>query len=724
MGQQEKSLLIVSEDRNVNNFLRTIIHNIIGAKVRIYGQVLEEGLTKPLEADVVMCSGPFLLSRVKEIYPARPIIAPKRIITGYNLEKVLMLPRTTRVLLVNHPRTATIETIDSLKDIGISHIKYVPYWKGAKPDLSAVTTAISPGMSHLCPKEVPRLIDIGPRIISIHSFLELLLALNLDLSYIENFAIYYHNFLMESSRKLASVLEQSELLRKYQEVILNQFEDGLISVNEMGKIDLVNKAIARLVGMDSNTMLAKRVDEFLQVFKHKASLIDETRSGSRSSSISELDGKQVLIQKIPILHEERVRHIYTFREIARMQRLEKDVRVRLAQKGHITKYGFSDIWTISPAINELKEKARDFAVTEKNLLITGESGTGKELFAHAIHRSSPRRDGPFVAVNFAGIPESLIESELFGYEAGAFTGAKKGGKTGLFEEAHGGTIFLDEIGDAPLSVQARLLRVLQEQEIMRVGSSRIIPIDVRILAGTNANLHQAMEENHFRKDLYYRLGTLPLEIPPLREHSEDILYVLNRYLEDRYGVCKQLSDTARTCLLQYRWPGNIRELLNLAEYLCISSRDAAVVALSHLPRRLTDSFAQNGNEALPSSVDSHEAILLKIRKHSADPAAITCLLEILHARKRLVSGRATLVKEMMVRRHSVTEGRMKRHLRILSEAGLVHIGATKQGTVLTQKGEELLDYLIAASGDSPGTANHSESRHNSTSETEPDPAGN
>lgn len=703
MGQQEKSLLIVSEDRNVNNFLRTIIHNIIGAKVRIYGRLLDEEGARPLEADVVMCSGPFLLSRVKELYPNQPIIAPKRIITGYNLEKVLMLPRATRVLLVNHPRTATLETIDSLKNIGISHIKYVPYWKGAKPDLSDVTTAISPGMSHLCPKGLPRLIDIGPRIISIHSFLELLLALDLDLSYIENFAIYYHNFLMESSRKLASVLEQSELLRKYQEVILNQFEDGLISVNELGKIDLVNKTVARLAGTDSSTILAQRIDEFLRAFKHKANLIDETRSGSRSSSISELDGKQVLIQKIPILHEERVRHIYTFREIARMQRLEKDVRVRLAQKGHITKYGFNDIWTVSPAISALKEKAQDFAVTEKNLLITGESGTGKELFAHAIHRSSPRRDGPFVAVNFAGIPEGLIESELFGYDAGAFTGARKGGKMGLFEEAHGGTIFLDEIGDAPLSVQARLLRVLQEQEIMRVGSSRIIPIDVRILAGTNANLHQAMEENRFRKDLYYRLGTLPLEIPPLREHPEDILYILNRYLEDRYGLHKQLGDPAKMCLLQYRWPGNIRELLNLAEYLCISSRDAVVVALSHLPRRLADSFAQTGQGGITGPAASPDAILVAIQKQAADPAAISSLLEVLRARKRLVNGRATLIKEMLARDHAVSEGRMKRHLRLLKEAGLVRVGTTKQGTVLTQKGEEFLDYLMAVGGNSSGT---------------------
>lgn len=700
MEQQGKSLLIVSMDKNVNNFLRTIIHNIIGGSVRVYGQLMEEAAANPLQTDAVMTSGPFLLPRVKEVFPDKPIVAPKRMITGYNLEKVLMLPRATRVLVVNHPRPATDETIDSLKDLGITHLNYVPYWKGAKPDLNLIATAVSPGMGHLCPKEISRIIDIGPRTISMHSFLELLLVLHLDLSYIENFAIYYHNFLMESSRKLATVFEQSELLRKVQEVILNQFEDGLVSVNEMGRIDLVNKSIARLLRMDGNAFLAKHIDELLIDFKHKANLIDESRGGARPSSIYEYDGKQILIQKIPVVNEDRVRHIYSFREIAHIQRLEKDVRVRLAQKGYLTKYGFDDIWTTSKIIHDLKEKARSFAVTERNMLITGESGTGKELFAHAIHQSSPRRDGPFVAVNFAGIPESLIESELFGYEAGAFTGARKGGKMGLFEEAHGGTIFLDEIGDAPFSVQSRLLRVLQEREIMRVGGSRITPIDVRILAGTNANLHLAMEENRFRKDLYYRLSTLPLEIPPLREHPEDIPYILNRYLEERYGLGKRFSEPVRKCLLRYGWPGNIRELINLADYICISSRDADQVELEHLPRSLVEVCGESSEIGKNSPSNSPKMILHHLDDSPAAAASMTCLLSILRERKRTITGRSSLLREMASRNHFLTEGKLKRTLQRLRDAGLVHVGTTKQGTVLTEQGEEFLDYLTAANGDS------------------------
>jgi sigma-54 dependent transcriptional regulator, acetoin dehydrogenase operon transcriptional activator AcoR len=705
MTQQEKSLLIVSVDKNVNNFLRTIIHNIIGGKVRVYGQSLEEGIAKPLHTDVVMTSGSFLLSRVKELYPENLIVAPKRLITGYNLEKVLMLPRATRVLVVNHPRSATEETIDSLKDLGITHLKYLPYWKGVKPDLSAVTTAISPGMTHLCPKEIRRVIDIGPRIISMYSFLELLLALDLDLSYIENFSIYYHNFLMESSRKLASVLEQSEILRKYQEVILNQFEDGLVSVNETGKIDLVNKSLSRLVNRDIDNVLSSSFNDFLVHFKHKVNLIDESRSKSRSSSIYDYYGKQVVIQKIPVENENKVRHIYTFREISRIQRLEKDVRIRLAQKGHVTKYSFSDIWAVDRAISDLKEKARNFAATEKNMLITGESGTGKELFAHAIHQSSQRCGGPFVAVNFAGIPESLIESELFGYEPGAFTGAKKGGKTGLFEDAHGGTIFLDEIGDTPFSVQSRLLRVLQEKEIMRVGGSGITPIDVRILAGTNRDLHQAMEENRFRRDLFYRLSTLPLEIPPLREHPPDILYILNRYLRDRYGVRKEFSAAVTACLLQHSWPGNVRELINLAEYILISSRESNAVVLEHLPKSLAVSCTDHQKQARTSGINVYEEFLQQLQKSSGAVESIFCLLEILRERRRSIAGRFSLMREMLSRSHPVTEGRMKRYLQVLRSHDLIDVGVTKQGTALTKKGEALLEFL-SASRDSPAAPNN------------------
>lgn len=696
MIQLRKTLLIVSLDRKVNNFLRTIIHNIIGSKINVDSRIFEDSSMRQVQPDVVLTSGPFLLARLRALYPDIPIIAPKRLITGYNLEKALMLPRGTRVLVVNHPRSASEDTIECLRSLGITHLEYVPYWKGAQKDLSRCDTAISPGMSHLCPREIKNVIDIGPRIISIHSFLDLLLALDLDLGYLESYATYTQNFLMESSRKLASVLEHSELLRRYQEIILNQFEDGLLSVNEAGEVEIANRAAARLFGRENvDLLLSAGIADLMAGFKHTATLKDESPTDSRSTSIYENDGKQILVQKIPVLSEKSARRIYTFREIARIQRLEKDVRVRLAEKGHVTKYGFEDIWSESRIILDLKDKATHFATTEKNILITGESGTGKELFAHAIHRGSPRREGPFVAVNFAGIPDTLIESELFGYEAGAFTGARKGGKTGLFEQAHGGTIFLDEIGDAPMNLQARLLRVLQEREIMKIGGSRITPIDVRIIAGTNCDLHEAMQEKKFRRDLYYRLNTLPLELPPLREHKEDVFYILRRYLSERYGMRKEFADEVRECLLRYDWPGNQRELINLAEYICISTRGAGTVRLEHLPRGLVEAPSARAEDGMH---DGREAMLGEILHRSSITAdVVRSLLLILRDRRGVPTGRKSMIRELAARDHVLSEGRMKRLLHTLKAMELIQVGATKQGSTLSPKGEAFLEAMLSAS---------------------------
>ena len=223
-------------------------------------------------------------------------------------------------------------------------------------------------------------------------------------------------------------------------------------------------------------------------------------------------------------------------------------------------------------MRDLKVMARKYAASYSNVLITGESGTGKELFAQSIHSGSPCRIGPFVAVNCAALPESLLESELFGYEEGAFTGAKKGGKAGLFELAHNGTIFLDEIGDMPLSLQSRLLRVLQEKEVIRLGGSQVIPVNNRIICATNKNLAHKVEEGLFREDLYYRINILQIHIPPLREHPEDIP-VLARLLFEK--KCKEIKKRKeiRTNLLQmlkrYHWPGNVRQLDAFLERLLV-----------------------------------------------------------------------------------------------------------------------------------------------------------
>jgi transcriptional regulator with PAS, ATPase and Fis domain len=290
--------------------------------------------------------------------------------------------------------------------------------------------------------------------------------------------------------------------------------------------------------------------------------------------IATVGGRQIVINRSPVIVKGKiVGAVSNFKEITDIQKVELQLRKKLHQNGLEAKYRLSDIIGETNEVMEAKELARKFAETESTVLITGESGTGKELFAQGIHSASHRSLGPFVAVNCAVLPENLLESEMFGYEKGTFTGALKDGKPGLFELAHGGTLFLDEIGEIPLRIQALLLRVLQERTIRRVGGERIIPVDVRIITATNRNLEEEVEEKQFRSDLYYRLNVLALELPPLRVRLEDIPKLVEAFLDEFNDKRKNKIITVEKeliCLFQkYDWPGNIRELRNTIERMVV-----------------------------------------------------------------------------------------------------------------------------------------------------------
>ncbi|MEW6243739.1 MAG: sigma 54-interacting transcriptional regulator [Bacillota bacterium] len=274
------------------------------------------------------------------------------------------------------------------------------------------------------------------------------------------------------------------------------------------------------------------------------------------------------------------------------------------------RFTFDEIKGTSPAIRKAKEMARKVASTDSTVLLLGESGTGKELFARAIHGHSFRASKPFVAINCAAIPESLLESELFGYEGGAFTGARPGGKPGKFEVANGGTVFLDEIGDMPLVLQAKLLRVLQDKEVERVGGIRPVSVDVRVISASHKDLEELVMKGAFREDLYYRLAVIPLHIPALRERKEDLYLLLEHYLR-RYRTLysktpKRLSSEVLKVLFDYDWPGNVRELENTVEYI-VNMESGDLVTLDSLPPRFARLIARETTGDPGMSIESAEA---------------------------------------------------------------------------------------------------------------------
>ena len=261
---------------------------------------------------------------------------------------------------------------------------------------------------------------------------------------------------------------------------------------------------------------------------------------------------------------------------------ERQLRKSLVRKSSSAKYTFRDIIAVNAEMRKKVDIAKKFSQAQSNVLITGETGTGKELFAHSIHSASGRMNQPFVAINCATLPETLLESELFGYEPGSFSGASREGKVGLFELAHQGTIFLDEIGEIPVALQAKLLRVLQEKEIRRIGSTTVIPVDVRVIAATNVNIQEQIAQGRFRSDLLYRLNALEIYIPPLRERPDDVIPLMEgqfRLIASAMGKrVPQLSAEAQDILRRYAWPGNVRELRNICERLVVLNDAADVTA--------------------------------------------------------------------------------------------------------------------------------------------------
>ncbi|PIE34082.1 sigma-54-dependent Fis family transcriptional regulator [candidate division KSB3 bacterium] len=385
--------------------------------------------------------------------------------------------------------------------------------------------------------------------------------------------------ILEAERVAVVRQQEIEKARRAKSIIQFAYE-GIISIDRDGMIDIFNPTAEDIFSRKAYKMLGKHIEDVLPA----VGLSQALRTGFQEREKMLILGEtNVLANIIPIqVNEQIVRVVATFQKTSHIQRMEQKIREEFYLKGHTAEHRFQDIIGQTHTIRQVKEEARDYAQIDLPILIYGETGTGKELFAQAIHNASARRNKPFVAFNCAALPEHLLESELFGYVEGAFTGAVKKGRAGLFEQAHGGTIFLDEIGEIPTGIQARLLRVLQESKIRRLGDDRVTPVDVRIIAATNKKLAQLVDEGSFRNDLYYRINVLQLTIPALRQRQEDlpvlIDFFLKKYAQRINKIVKGVSRTGMNLLLDYDWPGNVRQLENIVERLMVRTKERYIMA--------------------------------------------------------------------------------------------------------------------------------------------------
>lgn len=458
---------------------------------------------------------------------------------------------------------------------------------------------------------------------------------------------------IENAKSVAlSAREQKATALRYS-AIIDAASDGLIALDENGHITTINGTAATLLKLDKEGILGHHIAQVIPQSPISQVLVTQKPIHDR---LTQINKESYVFNCSPItLEGSIIGAVSTFRDIGNVIRAEHVVR-RSLSKGLVAKYEFSDLIHVSPPMQDVVNIGRQYAGTDSTILIMGETGTGKELFVHGIHNLSQRKKKPFVSINCAALPEQLLESELFGYEEGAFTGSIKGGKPGRFEISHQGTIFLDEIDSTPESVQIRLLRVLQEKEIMRVGGECNIPVDVRIIAAAGQDMNTAVQEGKFRADLFFRLNVLQLHIPPLRERREDIPLLLDffiRMFSDRQGI-EPISIPGHYLnrLVSYAWPGNVRQLRNFAERLVMNcSLRCSQDTLEVLSRELM----QYGTQPVFEETDSQPEVTLKSQmKHQALGSERAIIMEALvqcrfhknRAAERLGISRTTLWRKI------------------------------------------------------------------------------
>ncbi len=449
-------------------------------------------------------------------------------------------------------------------------------------------------------------------------------------------------------------LKETERAETFKSIVDYSYT-GIIGLDRRSHISTFNPAAEKTLGVKAETVIGKKIEDIFPDLKLEE---EEGNFLPRLNQLGNYGKKSLIFSSVPIkVNNQCYGQVTVLHDAESIRKAEEKIRRDLFKKRFVTQYTFDDIAGNSAVLRRTIDKAKMFAMSDSAVLITGETGTGKELIAQGIHNSSSRRLRPFVSINCGALTESLLDSELFGYERGSFTGAKAEGKIGLFEMAHSGTIFLDEVGEILPSVQVRLLRVLQEKEVMRIGGDRLIPIDVRIIAATNQDLWGLVQSGKFRQDLYYRLNVLELQLPPLRDHLEDIPELIRSILVRKSpslsrvfeGPCAEIFQI----LQRYSWPGNIRELENVVERFSVLVQNVKLEVDAYI-RILQDCFTVRPHSQAKTNAHQVSTQMPSVKDEDIHQALDTLDGNKSAAAKMLGISRTTLYRKMKKQNQSTT----------------------------------------------------------------------
>ncbi len=680
----KKKLCVIGLAEVVCDAMGARLRSLIGEYAEILCWCLETSAdAPPHDYDLYLATYPGTYEYARQVLPAgTTILLAGRFVNPSNFDQLLELPKGTLVLAVDNSRERAKYLMREIASFGINHLNIIPYYPGCpKPANMDQAVAISAGRKKSVPDSMG-FIDLGVREITITTYAEILRAFSISGDVLNSIAHTYMDSVFEMARR-------NNKLSTRRNTIINNIDEIILGIDEQGVIIFKNHGAEGLIASVDKIGELRFEDVFTELERPFSYYYDN----SNEEIVTKINQQYYVLQIRPVAEPigGNIGAIIIVKPVNRVQELENKVRRKLKGTGLTAKYSFTNILGKSPAILQAIEIARKFAGTSLTVLLESESGTGKELFAQSIHQASACANGPFVAFNFSALPESLAESELFGYEEGAFTGARRGGKPGLFEQAHNGTIFLDELGNASLGVQARLLRVLEEREVRRIGGERVLPISVRVIAATNESLGDMIRAKQFRKDLFYRICTCPLYIPPLRERKGDVLLLARHFAETHHSYHLKFDKELEDFCNAYDWPGNVRELQNMVTYLCTVVPPGRTCAIADLPR-----YFQSASDARITTGKPH-APLAALREELMKNGTLDVCKEILALYSAKIRGqnlgREPVFSLLKKNDDGITYPALRRHLGVLKRHGMLRAGSTKQGTEITPLGREFLGYV-------------------------------
>jgi transcriptional regulator with PAS, ATPase and Fis domain len=684
----KKHIAIITNAKEIRSAMKEQIDLIFEDLVENEIYSIEDGsISKLTKADLYLVTSSAYEFLEEKFLRNKNIVITDYTVTKEKLRFLKSFPKGTKIIFFNVSFKMCIEAISMMYHLGVNNIEFIPAYPNMErfPEGNIVMT---PAESQLLPKEVlnREIIDIGHRIIDANTIIEIALKLEFEhILYYKKIREYLDS-VATSDYSLSKIVEKATQAESQFSLLMKTTNIAILGVDKDNFLCSCNEGAEKILNKRSGTLLGNNAEELLPYIPFKE--VKEKREEIRAKLIK-IGEEYINLSIIPIIKAEHYMGAFAiFQEFKEEEKKQNELRRQLLNKGHKAKYSFDDIVGENTAMLKLKSLAQKMARIDSDILITGESGTGKELFAHAIHNYSKRKDFPFIVVNCAAIPETLLESELFGYEEGAFTGAKKGGKIGLFEFAHMGTLFLDELEGMSPTLQVKLLRVIQEKEIMRIGGDKVINVDVRIIATTNEELRDLVKQGKFRKDLYYRMSAFPLIVPPLRERKDDLYLLTEKFMRDS-GSEFRFSSKAKKAFEAYNWEGNIRELKNYIEFLGFT--EEKIIEFEDMPFAIKEYYEElqnrdtlekkQGKESSYEEIfgERYEEYIFLLKKIEE------CYL------KGESSGRQKLFEICKKEEFVLSEQDIRGILKKLEELEFIEVFKGRRGNRISNKGKEFLE---------------------------------